>query len=80
MRNLFNIYFFVCFWSCSQRKNCNTDNMSSELPQHFCKFYGCFLVRHVKLWTQRNKTAVAYRQTKAERALHLIQFVVSKFI
>jgi len=54
--------------------------MSSELPQHFCKFYGCFLVRHVKLWTQRNKTAVAYRQTKAERALHLIQFVVSKFI
>lgn len=77
MRNLFNIYFFVCFWNSSQRTNCSTDNTKSEVPQHFCKFYGSFLVRHVKLWAQRNKLAVACRQKKAERSLHL---VVSKFM
>jgi hypothetical protein len=41
------------------------------------KFYDSFLVHRVKLWTERNKPAVAYRQKETERALHL---VVCKFM
>lgn len=52
MRNLFNIYFCVCFWNSSQRTNCISETRALKWRNISVKFNDSFLVHQIKLVTQ----------------------------
>lgn len=68
---------FCMFLELQLAEKFNTETRALKWRNNSVKLYDSFLVRQVKLWTQRNKPAVAYRQKEAERSLRL---VVSKFM